>query len=723
MRRPIAWFAVCLLLLMTALPALAASFSDTRGHWAERYVQEAADKGLIGGNPDGTFGPDAPLTRAAFVTLIARALKLPAATPATPTFADTASHWVVKQGYLEAAVRAGIVKASDYGTAFGPDQPIPREEIAVMAVRALGIDAWSQQPTGSDAGAITAARRAQVAAAQDLGIVTGFPDGSFQPRASATRAQAAVIILRVAERLDRLARPVLPAGYEEHCSPAALAAESSVPDSTAQWLEEAAAALGIVLPDPTPAAPPVCEGSDNPQLRLVQLIIDEAEAARAAGDASRAERLRAEGLSLLRSGVLEDEVSRSQLLVAMVGPKLAAAGTTETPEEPPKGRREAPKSVADHLAAGRQASDLGDEDLAQREMEAAQREYSPWAEKELRDMRRQGREGGYDELDLNDAYNIGRTGSLLALPDVAQDALDLWNKIKQDLFDQALKRAACPPTDEQIEDIFRTGRRASSGLSLERSRQIMEQALAKLEQHMRSKAQMPNANLSELGAQAAKLGMRDLAAELERSASAGKNFVKPPQCEETWSGTITVVRTAQAHIFSSSPDEGTETSDIQTTHTFTLTLKRGEVEWRSEVSGTGSGTWVLREDDMECGPSVTQTDTSWKLSGLQTGGSLSPVNLSLVVQEDGQYSFSFSVPRPFGMLEGQTTLDVSGGCFPEHRTDRLSIPVDETELMPGFDVQVSDDAGKPNPGYLKAARPGSSRSTADRSRMRLPGSC
>ncbi len=49
-------------------------FSDIAGCWAEESVQKAADLGLIFGCPDGTFRPDAPITRAEVIAIVNRML-------------------------------------------------------------------------------------------------------------------------------------------------------------------------------------------------------------------------------------------------------------------------------------------------------------------------------------------------------------------------------------------------------------------------------------------------------------------------------------------------------------------------------------------------------------------------------------------------------------------------------------------------------------------------
>ncbi len=79
---------------------------------------------------------------AAFVKMLVASLGLELLPGRTGGFADVAGHWVAEGGYLGAAVAAGIVRPEDYPERrFQPDQPILREEIAVLLVRALGREA------------------------------------------------------------------------------------------------------------------------------------------------------------------------------------------------------------------------------------------------------------------------------------------------------------------------------------------------------------------------------------------------------------------------------------------------------------------------------------------------------------------------------------------------------------------------------------------------------
>ena len=50
------------------------SFTDISGHWAEKEIERAATLGWVSGYTDGSFHPDAPITRAEAMTLINRVL-------------------------------------------------------------------------------------------------------------------------------------------------------------------------------------------------------------------------------------------------------------------------------------------------------------------------------------------------------------------------------------------------------------------------------------------------------------------------------------------------------------------------------------------------------------------------------------------------------------------------------------------------------------------------
>jgi uncharacterized protein YjdB len=177
----------------TATPA-AATFSDVpASYWANGVIDDLSGKGYINGYPDGTFRPDETITRAEFVAMLAKILKLPAYNPAQPDFSDVSqAAWCY--GAVEQAVHAGVVKGN--GGSFDPSDPITREQMAVMTAKAAGIESGAAAVSFADSGQIGAWAAGAVTAVVQDGIMKGYPDGTFGPGKGATRAEAAVVIAR-----------------------------------------------------------------------------------------------------------------------------------------------------------------------------------------------------------------------------------------------------------------------------------------------------------------------------------------------------------------------------------------------------------------------------------------------------------------------------------------------------------------------------------------------
>ena len=110
-----------------------ASFSDvTSAHWAAKYIGYMEQFGIVRGYSDGTFRPNAPITRAEFAAICCRFEKL---TSGTVTFSDVpASHWAAKS-VAYAATRGWVTGYAD-GT-FKPGNNITRAEVAAVTCRLL----------------------------------------------------------------------------------------------------------------------------------------------------------------------------------------------------------------------------------------------------------------------------------------------------------------------------------------------------------------------------------------------------------------------------------------------------------------------------------------------------------------------------------------------------------------------------------------------------------
>ena len=118
---------------MEANKSYPASFSDvTSAHWAANYIGYMEQFGIVRGYSNGTFRPNAPITRAEFAAICCRFEQL---TDGAAAFTDVpASHWAAKS-IAYAATRGWVTGYAD-GT-FKPGNNITRAEVAAVTCRLL----------------------------------------------------------------------------------------------------------------------------------------------------------------------------------------------------------------------------------------------------------------------------------------------------------------------------------------------------------------------------------------------------------------------------------------------------------------------------------------------------------------------------------------------------------------------------------------------------------
>lgn len=193
---------VLLMLLMMTFQAPAwadtAQFSDVSpSFWAANAIDTLVAKGVVHGFPGGKFLPGQSVTRAQFAAMVDTSLGLSPYQPTTPTFRDVPSnYWGFSA--IETAFQAGIINGTGSGL-FNPDAPITRQDMAVILVNALKLtnvakDLVGQPISFADSASVSSYALGPVEAASRLGLMTGLPDGSFDPLGDATRAQAAQVI-------------------------------------------------------------------------------------------------------------------------------------------------------------------------------------------------------------------------------------------------------------------------------------------------------------------------------------------------------------------------------------------------------------------------------------------------------------------------------------------------------------------------------------------------
>ena len=199
---------LCALLLaavfaLGAAPAgasYAPSFSDVpAGEWYADYVSLCAGYGIINGYEDGTFRPQAEITRAEFMKLLCTIGEL------VPYKAiDTSIHWAAPNWDL--LNDNGVLWGLDIPcTAAALDAPITRYEMCVMLSNFCAnvfsesfVQLQNLQSAIADYSAIESKYVSAVEQAYGKGIITGYEDGSFHGNDTMTRAQAAAVVVRTA---------------------------------------------------------------------------------------------------------------------------------------------------------------------------------------------------------------------------------------------------------------------------------------------------------------------------------------------------------------------------------------------------------------------------------------------------------------------------------------------------------------------------------------------
>lgn len=181
-------------------------FADMQKHWAQADVLAAANRGWMLGIASDRFAPDAALTRAEAATIIVRVLGLKgeASSVLSASFSDVpATHWSWQD--IRLAKMSGLIQGIS-SDRFAPDQIMTREQMSVLLSRALQLTSqvgggaaakgFTDVPAGSwSAGAI--------AAMSSNGLVDGFADGTFRPRASLTRGEMAALLSRAQPLLTK----------------------------------------------------------------------------------------------------------------------------------------------------------------------------------------------------------------------------------------------------------------------------------------------------------------------------------------------------------------------------------------------------------------------------------------------------------------------------------------------------------------------------------------
>ncbi|MCI1589183.1 S-layer homology domain-containing protein [Heyndrickxia oleronia] len=169
------------------------------GSYYAEAVNALAEAGVIKGYEDGTFRPNNQVTRAEVAKIIAVQLGLDTENAGTANYSDAKGHWANTGGYLAAVAKAGIMKGDGNGT-FRPNAPLTRAEMASIVVRAYDLQAkegFESQFKDLNAGGAWAADAIKTLEAN--GYANGIAKGQFGSASNVKRADVAVFLFRVAK--------------------------------------------------------------------------------------------------------------------------------------------------------------------------------------------------------------------------------------------------------------------------------------------------------------------------------------------------------------------------------------------------------------------------------------------------------------------------------------------------------------------------------------------
>lgn len=243
-----------LLVSAAVWPASAASveqFTDVdSGDWFYTHVDYVAEKGLLNGTSQTTFGPEASMTRGMFVTVLGNMTGIDTGLYPGSRFDDVpASEYYASR--INWATENGIVSGLGGGK-FGPNNSVTREQAATMlynyAKRTGNDTSYSASVYNSfpDTSAVSSYAVEPLKWATSQGIINGS-DGKLNPQGTATRAQIAAILhnaekVLVKTELLPTPEPTATPAPTATPSPSATPAPTATPKPT-------------IKPTPTPSTP------------------------------------------------------------------------------------------------------------------------------------------------------------------------------------------------------------------------------------------------------------------------------------------------------------------------------------------------------------------------------------------------------------------------------------------------------------------------------------
>lgn len=181
-------------------------FTDIRGHWAEDYILAIEKNGWMKGTSKDSFSPDESLTRAQAAVILVRILNLENLDVDEEGFNDVPNdYWASKE--IKMAKEHGMINGIGNGK-FAPEQPVTREQMAVMIDRLLNKNENVQQQDKNPYIDVSTSDWAyeSIINISGQGILNGFADGTFKPKEIMTRGQMATLLYRISPNIEQITK-------------------------------------------------------------------------------------------------------------------------------------------------------------------------------------------------------------------------------------------------------------------------------------------------------------------------------------------------------------------------------------------------------------------------------------------------------------------------------------------------------------------------------------
>ncbi len=212
MNKKINTILVLLSILSLFIGTLSISFADGKtpfidlqeDHWAYCSVMEMGKTGIITGYPDGSFRPNKPVSYGEFIKMVAVA----DGSIGENVGPEAGAHWA--KPYYQAGLNNFYFSEWDISER-SLDNPIPRKHMALIASGAMGwrikVDDYGDYNNIQDSiwdVDYQTPYEYEIVKAYATGILSGYPDGSFRPEGALTRAEAAIVIIRLQNLLESI---------------------------------------------------------------------------------------------------------------------------------------------------------------------------------------------------------------------------------------------------------------------------------------------------------------------------------------------------------------------------------------------------------------------------------------------------------------------------------------------------------------------------------------